>query len=141
MPSVIPEWAAKYIGLEYSDKGRGPFKFDCWGLVKHIERMENSVELPDFRDLYQTSVRDPSVPAAFAQGASDAQKFTRLSGEAPQAFDIVVLNIAGRAAHCGVMVSATHFLHIHAGTGSCIDAVSSPRWAQRVEGFYRPAGR
>jgi len=60
----------------------------------------------------------------------------------PQAFDLVILNIAARPWHCGVMVAPDRFLHVmppgpRGPTFSCIERIDSPRWQARVEGFYR----
>lgn len=142
MPSVIPSWAEKHVGFDYADHGRGKdqvSRYDCWGLVLRIFGMEKGASLPDYSSLYDHSCKDPKVEECFRSGMDDPKVYRRVKD--PQPFDIVVFNIAGRPVHCGVMVSATHLLHIHAGTGSCVDAVTSPRWAKRVEGFYRYAGK
>jgi cell wall-associated NlpC family hydrolase len=34
------EWINKYLSCLYEDGARGPDKFDCWGLVRHVLHFE-----------------------------------------------------------------------------------------------------
>lgn len=32
----MTHWSEQYLTCEYEDGARGPDKFDCWGLVRHV---------------------------------------------------------------------------------------------------------
>ena len=32
----MTHWSQKYLDCDYEDGARGPDKFDCWGLVRHV---------------------------------------------------------------------------------------------------------
>lgn len=34
------EWINKYLRSTYEDGARGPTKYDCWGLVRHVRHIE-----------------------------------------------------------------------------------------------------
>jgi hypothetical protein len=36
----VTHWSEKYLACEYLDGERGPNKFDCWGLVRHVLHYE-----------------------------------------------------------------------------------------------------
>lgn len=130
---------ARWIGLPYADKGRGPDAYDCWGLVRVVFLEERRLALPDYRDAYEAAKDHDSVAAAVRGGLADGWRAV----DRPRAFDLVILNIAARPWHCGVMVAADRFLHVMppapggAQAFSCIERIDSPRWQRRVEGFYR----
>jgi cell wall-associated NlpC family hydrolase len=39
-------WAAQYIGIPWELGATGPDSFDCWGLVRHVQRTHYGRELP-----------------------------------------------------------------------------------------------
>lgn len=136
---MIPAWCAKWVGRPYADKGRGPNAFDCWGLVRAVLRTERGANLPDYADAYTSSCNEQSAPRAVLAGlAAGWQKVMQ-----PAAFDLVILAIARRPWHCGLVVAPGLFLHCpppHRGstqTLSCIERLDSITWRNRVEGFYR----
>jgi cell wall-associated NlpC family hydrolase len=60
---LIPDFAAKWIGLPYADKGRGP-AYDCWGLARAVLAAEAGLVLPDYADAYTTACDRFSVARA-----------------------------------------------------------------------------
>jgi len=134
---MIPTWADSWIGLEYADRGRGP-AYDCWGLAKTV-LASHGIPAPDYLDEYRTSEDMHSV--ADAMGRCLARDWTRVAGDAKE-LDIVILNIAGRPWHCGVMLNAEQFLHSPPPAKSVqhlsgIEAVTDPQWERRVAGYWR----
>lgn len=129
---------AHWIGKPYADKGRGPDAFDCWGLARAVLQ-ERGLVLPDYADAYATADDPDEAAAAVRAGLADGWRAV----SRPQPFDLIVLNVAKRPWHCGVMVAADRFLHVMppAPTGrqafSCIERIDSPRWVGRIEGWYR----
>lgn len=117
---MIPEWVEPFVGLTYADKGRGP-TFDCWGMVRAVYEARTGKTLPDYSGAYDRSVRSHEVTEAFTEGFR-SPLYQRVA--APQELDIVVFKLAGKPAHCGVMLTATKFLHIYSGIGSCVENVS-----------------
>jgi cell wall-associated NlpC family hydrolase len=49
---------------------------------------------------------------------------------------LVIFRIAGHPWHVGLVVARDRFLHIPPGETSCVERLSSPMWAKRIEGFY-----
>lgn len=136
---MIPAWAARYVGLPYVDKGRTRSGCDCWGGVRLVLAEVFGVTLPDYTDAYTTADDSRSVAAAVTVGLEhDWQPVTQ-----PQSGDLLILKIGGRPWHCALMVTRDRFLHwlppSSAGVQSfsCIERLDSPRWARRIEGFYR----
>ena len=128
---------ARWIGLPYADKGRGPDAYDCWGLARAV-LAERGMALPDYAEAYTRAADHDSVAVAVRAGLADGWQPV----DKPQAFDLVILNIAQRPWHCGVMVAPDRFLHVmppgpKGQAFSCIERIDSPRWARRIEGFYR----
>lgn len=126
-----PQWCAPYIGLAFEDHGRGP-AFDCWGIVCEIFAKERGVTLPDYVAAYASAGDRHSVAAAVEEGCKLWQKVSD-----PQPFDVVILRLAGRPWHCGVIVAEDWMLHALSDVGVVLEKVSSPVWRNRVEGFYR----
>ncbi|HEY7823807.1 MAG TPA: NlpC/P60 family protein, partial [Acidimicrobiia bacterium] len=55
----------------------------------------------------------------------------------PREGDLVLLRWAGQPAHIGVMVNETDFIHSLQGIGAHIESVTSSRWRNRVDGYWR----
>ena len=51
---AAPSWCAKYIGIPYSDRGRGDDAVDCWGLAQRVLREQFGVIVPDYAEYYST---------------------------------------------------------------------------------------
>jgi cell wall-associated NlpC family hydrolase len=135
---VIPAWAGKWIGRPYADKGRGP-AYDCWGLVRAVLQAEAGLVLPDYAAAYTRADDRLSVAAAVEAGLADGWERV----EAQRALDLLILRVAGRPWHCGVIVAPGLFLHAMPPWRdgrqllSCIERLDSPHWARRIEGIYR----
>lgn len=132
-----PAWCGKYIGLPYEDKGRGPRGFDCWGLVRHILSEQFGITtLPDYVDSYTSASDRNSVTSAVSTGL--AQGWTKVAEPVPGA--IVILLVAGRPWHCGLVVNKDWMVHTLKGIDVCIERFDSMAWRNRIEGFYQYVG-
>lgn len=137
--SVIPAWAAKFVGLPYKDKGRGPDGWDCWGGVRYVLAEQFGIDLPSYADAYATGNDHGAVAAAVDAGLRTGWRGVT----EPQAGDLLILSIAGRPWHCAVMVNPRMFLHWPPPDAhgvqqlSCIERIDAPKWMRRIEGFYR----
>lgn len=137
---MIPDWAGRYIGLPYADKGRGPDAWDCWGGVRMVmSDVFGLNDLPDYREAYATAADFESVSAAIAAGLADGWSLA----EKPREGDLLSLKIGGRPWHCGVMVNVRQFLHWPPPDKhgrqllSCIERLDAPHWSRRIDGIYR----
>jgi hypothetical protein len=137
-----PEWCRKYVGKQYQDKGRGPEKYDCWGIVLAVLKEQFGITgLPDYGDTYTTSGDWSSVSRAVIEGLKHG--WNKLSFGGPEPGDLVIINLAGRPFHCGVFVAQPDWmLHALEGTDVVLEQLSRPMWAKanRIEGIYRHAG-
>jgi len=136
---LIPAWVGAWVGLPYADKGRGPNAFDCWGLARAVLQAERGIRLPDYAEAYESASDPESASRAVMAGLAEGwQKVT-----VPVVFDLVILAIARRPWHCGIVVAPGWFLHCpppHRGntqTLSCVERLDSIAWRNRVDGFYR----
>lgn len=131
--SVLPKWAAQWVGIPYKEKGRGPDGYDCWGVIQAIQLSVFHVDLPDYADTYRDGEDWEAIGAAVQAGLADGWQRT----EQPRAGDLLILSIAARPWHCGMMLSSLHFLHAAPGDSTVIERLDTPRWARRIEGIYR----
>lgn len=128
-----PAWCAKYIGLPFLEKGRGPDGYDCWGLVREVLAAEFGVDgLPDYVNAYSRTTDKLSVSGAVQAGLS---RGWRKAAE-PKPGTLVILRIAGRPWHCAIAVNKDWFMHILFGANACLERFDSMVWSDRIEGFY-----
>lgn len=122
-----------YTGIPYVDKGRDPKTgLDCWGLVRWFYQREKQIDLPSYTE--QASGTDPRVGPLVLAEISRSWKpvSTPLSG------DVVVIRVSKRPFHVGIYVGRGRMLHsLNQAQGSVIESLNSPKWANRVEGYYR----
>jgi cell wall-associated NlpC family hydrolase len=130
-------WCAKYIGLPYADKGRGPSSFDCWGLVRYVLQQEFGItSLPDYADRYTSAGDRNSVSSAVSAGL--ALGWHQVTS--PASGVLVILRVAGRPWHCGLAISDRLMLHTLEGVNTCVERLDSAVWSKRIEGFYQHVG-
>lgn len=121
----------RYVGLPFADHGREG-GFDCWGLVRHVLRCERGLLLPDYGDRYARYDDPASVERAIDAGLHE--QWQRVAQ--PQVGGLVIFRIAGLPRHVGLVVDTDRFLHMPSRETSCVERLSSPMWAKRIEGFY-----
>lgn len=133
--AVPVSWWGDLVGLPYADNARGPDRFDCWGLVRHVLLRERGIELPLHDGIETRDMRGVSVGMA-REAAIGPFVAVRL----PQAFDVVLMTespASREPGHVGVMVTGVQLLHIWRRTDSCVMRLDDYRVAPRVLGFYR----
>jgi hypothetical protein len=120
-----------YIGLPYKENGRDDTGLDCWGLARKFYKQELGIELPSYAELYDGSY-DPKLPQTVNYYKDS---WTRV--QSPQAGDLCVFNILGEPTHIAVYIGNEKFLHSREGKDSVIERLDNPKWANRLEGYYR----
>lgn len=122
----------KYVGIPYqsrSDKFSGS---DCYGLCRLFYREELGIDLPDYFDLYADAEFGLQVSAAILANRSQGNW---KEVESPELFDIVVFNVKGLPAHCGIVLENNEFLHCFPGYNSSIETFDSVKWSKRIDGY------
>lgn len=120
-------WAAPYVGIPFVDGGRDRAGFDCWGLACAVYREVLGIELPSYGEI---SARDVARVSHRIRSDSLVAPWREVPGAA-RPFDVLVMR--GRPLHVGVMVDATHVLHVEANTSTVIVPLKHPQvWYRRV---------
>jgi cell wall-associated NlpC family hydrolase len=130
----MTHWATRYIGLPWANGAQGPDAFDCWALVRHVQREHYGRELPiigvDADDL-------AAVGAAFA-GHPERARWQRV--DAPQDGDCVLTHRGAQLDHVGVYLDLDGGRVLHAVRGSGVVCTALPvlqRLGWHPVEFYR----
>lgn len=116
------------IGLPFSDGGRGPDSYDCWGLVREVYH-RYGVTLPD----YPISAVD--AVKIGQQMARDAPDWVEVHDPLPVPCLVVIqLSCGSWANHVGVHIGNNQFIHAYRTTGVVIDRLK--KWRSSIVGFY-----
>jgi NlpC/P60 family putative phage cell wall peptidase len=136
-PDKVVAEARKFLGTRYrhqaSTVGAG---CDCLGLLRGIWRGLYGTE-PITVPPYRADMRDPAYAAGLREAA---ERFLRPTDDDLAAGQVVLFRLGNvpEAKHCGVMVSATRFIHAQERLGVA-EANLTESWARRVSGrFYFP---
>jgi cell wall-associated NlpC family hydrolase len=120
---------SELIGTPFEYGGRGPDKYDCWGLVMHLYRSEKGIGIPDY-----ISPSDASRIAALMIG--DLHLWEQIE----EAKGAVVLFRASEFMHVGYCIGNGRFIHTWDKSGGvCIERLSD--WKRRILGFYKYVGK
>lgn len=131
----IPHWVAGYIGLPFTDHGRGPEAFDCWGLVRFVLDKRFGIRCLPEHGGYVSCGHRRSVAEAFRHGL--AESWRQVPAEQHRAGDIAVFSVGRLPSHVGLVVSQDTMLHIEKGTDSVVERFDRQPWVNRIEGVYR----
>lgn len=116
-------WAIDYIGKPWAVGAQGPDAFDCWALVRDVQRLHFDRELPiidvnamDLRAVYRAFKAHPEL-----------ERWQQV--DAPVEGDIALLSSCRHPHHCGVWldVDAGGLLHSEAATGVAFQDLASLR--------------
>lgn len=121
----LAEFTRRAIDVQFLEQGRGWSGWDCWGMVVMFHQEVLGIKLPG----YTTGHSDTWT------GQGHPPKWDMVTH--PEPGDVVQLRIAGRPVHVGIAIGDGLMLHSDPIAGTVIERMSSPKWARRVEGFYR----
>ena len=130
----VPFWAGRYIGLPFKEHGRDRSGLDCWGLVRLILSEQFAFALPSFVKEYDRTTNADKIARLICREIPFWQAVS--SGE-ENLGDVAVLRLRGQPMHVGLVLGDGQMLHIERGINSAIERYASPRWSERVHGFYR----
>lgn len=106
----------------------------CWRLLCAFYLAELGIALPTYDD--QVPGDDGQQLATLI--AEELGAWREVPRGAERYGDGVLLRIAGAPAHIGVVMGQGRMLHVLMdGHDSCVESYRTPRWAPRIEGFYR----
>lgn len=118
----------RLIGLPYKSNGRTLEGVDCWGLVY----LFHGGKIPSYVDTYTDAEDGGQISSSILTNKKEWEKV-----ETPDYGDVVVINIKGLPVHCGIYLDNNRILHTLAGHDSVVESLNSPKWASRIEGYYR----
>ncbi len=122
----------QWVGLPFRARGRGPDKFDCYGLIRAVLLDARGMTLPAFLD--------DGVP--IDQEAHDhLERWVRVDVPHPIQFDILCFRMPNRLSHLGLAVDNVGlFLHLMMGGNSLVERLRISSWRCKLTGVYRYGG-
>ena len=142
----IPGWAARYIGLPWTDGGRSFDGVDCEGVCRLVMELEaGNPPIPDYGILSAAGLA--SVAKAITDGSALPPWIAARRDEL-KPFDWAILTgrekVDGRprtlACHLGITLSEMLLLHIEKATHSVAVPLTHPSVRHRIVGFVRHEG-
>jgi hypothetical protein len=118
------------VGRPFRRGGRGPYTYDCWGVLQAILRRLGN-HPTDF----------PTEPALMASALED--EWVEIKREMVLPGDGVLMRSFDPEYvwHIGVAVDPWRMLHVRESVGVCVEAFDSTLYKRRIVGFYRFKGR
>lgn len=92
----MTHWATRYIGLPWQSGAQGPEAFDCWALVRHVQREHYGRELP----IIDVDAHDRDAVHAAFRDHPERARWQRVYP--PQDGDCVLTHRGGQVDHVGV---------------------------------------
>lgn len=131
-------WCTKYIGLPYQNGGQGPKAFDCWALVRHVQREQFGLDLPA---IYVDGTNQTAVGLTFEL---HEERKRWIAVDDPKEGDCVLVHKGRIADHVGIWLEHAGGVMLHALPRSGV--VLTPRRTLERLGwnpilFYRYAGK
>jgi cell wall-associated NlpC family hydrolase len=131
------EWARKYIGIPFREKGRDEDGLDCWGLVRLVFKEERGIVLPSYDESYSSTEDSEAIEALVIENKTSWQEVPA-GKERP--WDVVLLRLRGRPMHVGLVTAPGFMLHITRETFYVAhESYRAAIWRSKILGFYRYA--
>ena len=127
------------IGLPWSNKGRGPESYDCWGLSMEVLR-RFGVALPDYDvDAAARHAIDGTYSALLGPAEAGAGPWLPLNNQEPGAV-VAIRNHPKYVSHMGVYLDRGLFIHVMRDIRVSIERVNAIEWRNKIVGYYRYVG-
>ena len=135
---MSPDWATGYVGIPYLSLGRTREGCDCWGLVRLVYAEHFSIDLPSFKEAYESANDVVDVSGAIeVERNSERWKSGWAEVKSPAPGDVILCRVMGYETHVGVFAGAGLMLHVLKGTDACIVNTNSMMWKRRIVGYFR----
>lgn len=132
----MSDWT-EYVGIPFRYGGRDRKAVDCYGLVRMVLRERFSVTAPDY--IYPDAPEHVELADVALAAERDGFWSPVVKYLAPG--DVVLLRANDLPTHCGIIIDKQfRMLHAQAGTCSCIERLTAPKWKNRIVGYYRARG-
>ena len=143
MSNGLHDWAARYIGIPFRDRGRTREQgLDCWGLVRLVYEETFNVSLPSFTSCYEDVRRD--IRAIRVSIARESPSLFRPVGEGVLGAEpmAVLLHERGLPLHvamyAGRQAGRAYVLHTTKDRGhSHLERLDGPELANSEPRFFR----
>ncbi len=133
---TLEQFTDQALSAPFLDKGRSMEGWDCWGLIIIAYKKIKNVDLPSYLE-YTSAIKRDELDSLIKERKNEYWEEIKK----PKALDTVLLYLLGKACHIGLMLDATHFLHVQKSVLTYVDNVNSSAWRGRgydkIEGFYR----
>ena len=125
--------ALELIGKPFENGGRGPDKYDCWGLCCEVYKIYG-LKIPDYQIYCYDGERFDEL---FKNERSLWKKYD--NPENAPVPSIVAFRVSSKYInHAGIYIGNGKFLHTRDKTGVVIERLDAPQWRHRLEGIYAP---
>lgn len=131
---LLAQFVRKALATPFLDKGRTWVGVDCWGLVALAYSELMGISLPLYSGNYDSANDRPTLSKLVEQ---ERKTWVQVDRVEVKPLDCVVLLMAGRPVHVGLMIDKRQFLHCSHRIGTVVERVDSVLWQERVEGYYR----
>lgn len=122
---------AKYIGIPFVDQGRSFEGSDCYGVIWLFYKHEKGITLPMLNQ-YESTAQSGKIAQIIQREKPLWKRVYR-----PEYGDVIVFVIGGIERHVGVYIGDEKFIHGFQSSDSCVEALGSSVWKNRVGGFFR----
>jgi cell wall-associated NlpC family hydrolase len=136
---MMPAWVNEYVGIPFKAMGRDRMGLGCWGMVYLVYREQFGIAVPSYSESHFTVYDSNEVGKMIANEVASNGSWVEVERSGLKVGDLVLIRVSHWPAHIGIIVDPQEqrFLHVRAGTDSCIDRLDSAMWRHRITGFYR----
>lgn len=127
----LAPWAEPMLAARFAEFGRGPFEFDCMGVVEFVQaKLQRTVR--DYRACYEAStVGDANQVDQIIAAEMSAWRAV----DEGNVGDVLVCGSGRRAHHVAVLCGAGRAVHAMRGAGVKIEAIEGKRAVTRFAGL------
>jgi len=136
MSNELSAWARDLVrcAVPFKPHGRTREGLDCWGVVWLGFTECLGYNIPSYteeytpKDLYDFEKLEDII-GKYMPGWTEVTKH--------RAGDVVLMRLAGRPIHVGLVIENGVMLHIEERINLCVEKYGSPLWKNRIVGVYR----